>query len=86
MLTHHVFDRHRLKQQQSGQWLPQEFQARRENFRQKRAVSLEQQLERLTDAYLAQVVALDEYKRRRQDLEQRLQAIAGQVRSTRGHC
>ena len=25
-------------------------------------------------------VALDEYKRRRQDLEQRLQAIAGQVR------
>ena len=79
VLTHPALIASALEQAQSGQWLPQEFQARRENFRKAR-VSLEQQLERLTDAYLAQVVALDEYKRRRQDLEQRLQAIAGQVR------
>src|ERR1700694_1786179 len=79
VLTHPALIASALEQAQGGQWLPQELQARRENFRKAR-VSLEQQMERLTDAYLAQVVALDEYKRRRHDLEQRLQAIAGQVR------
>jgi site-specific DNA recombinase len=64
---------------QGGQWLPQALQGRRENLRKAR-VSVEQQLERLTDAYLAQVLQLEEYKRRRQELEQRLQAIAEQVR------
>jgi hypothetical protein len=43
-------------------------------------VSVEQQLERLTDAYLAKILELDEYKRRRQELEQRRHSIAGQVR------
>jgi site-specific DNA recombinase len=43
-------------------------------------VSVEKQMERLTDAYLAKALDLDEYKRRRQELEQRLQAVAGQVR------
>ncbi len=37
-------------------------------------------MERLTDAYLAKVLNLDEYKRRRQELEQRRHSIAGQVR------
>src|SRR5260221_13767355 len=41
-----------LERAQAGEWLPQELQARRENLRKAR-VSLEQQLERLTDAYLA---------------------------------
>ncbi|MFL5657387.1 MAG: hypothetical protein ACJ8CB_24800 [Ktedonobacteraceae bacterium] len=41
---------------------------------------MEGQLQRLTDAYLAKVLELDEYKRRRQEVEQRLQALAGQVR------
>ena len=43
-------------------------------------VSLEQQAERLTDAYLANVLQLDEYKRRRLELEQRLSVIAEQKR------
>lgn len=43
-------------------------------------MSVQQQLESLTNAYLAEVLELDEYKRRRQELEQRRQAIAGQVR------
>jgi len=68
-----------LQRAQGGQWLPQELHARRENLRKAR-VSIEHQLERLTDAYLAQVLDLTEYKRRRQELEQRLQAIAEQVR------
>jgi site-specific DNA recombinase len=68
-----------LQRAQGGKWLPQELQARRENFRKAR-VSLEQQMERLTDAYLAGVLLLEEYKRRRQELEQRLQVIAEQAR------
>jgi site-specific DNA recombinase len=68
-----------LYRAQGGQWLPQELQARRENLRKAR-VSLEQQMERLTDAYLANVLQLEEYKRRRQELEQRLSVMVEQKR------
>jgi site-specific DNA recombinase len=54
-----------LQRAQGGQWLPQELHARRENLRKAR-VSLEHQRERLTDAYLAEVLQLEEYKRRHQ--------------------
>ncbi len=60
-----------------GAWLPQELQARRGTLRRAQA-HLTQQLERLTDAYLRAVVPLDEYERRRRDLEQRAHALAGQ--------
>ncbi|MCW2241926.1 recombinase family protein [Azospirillum canadense] len=60
-----------------GAWLPQELLARRETLRRAQA-HLGQQLERLTDAYLRAVIPLDEYERRRRDLEQRMQALAGQ--------
>ncbi len=43
-------------------------------------VSLAQQMERLTDAYLAAVLPLEEYQRRRSELEQRQQGIAEHVR------
>ncbi|MHB8595771.1 MAG: recombinase family protein [Ktedonobacteraceae bacterium] len=79
VLTHPQQIAEALAQAQGGQWLPQALQARRENLRKAR-LSVEQQMERLTDAYLAKVLDLDEYKRRRQELEQRLQAVAGQVR------
>jgi len=68
-----------LQRAQGGQWLPQELQARRENLRKAR-VSVEHQMERLTDAYLAGVVPLEEYKRRRPELEQRLEGLAAQLR------
>jgi site-specific DNA recombinase len=68
-----------LYRAQGGQWLPQELQARRENLSKAR-VSLEQQMERLTDAYLANVLQLEEFKRRKQELEQRLSVIAEQKR------
>ncbi len=67
-----------LQRAQGGEWLPQELQARRENLR-KATVSLEHQLERLTEAYLAEVVQLAEYKRRRQELEQRQEALMNQI-------
>jgi len=60
-----------------GAWLPQELLARRETLRRAQA-HLSQQLERLTDAYLRAVFPLDEYERRRRDLEQRMRALAGQ--------
>jgi site-specific DNA recombinase len=60
-----------------GAWLPQELQARRETLRRGQ-VQLRQQLERLTDAYLRAVIPLDEYQRRRRDLEQRVTALVGQ--------
>ena len=62
----------------SGHWLPQELQARQENLRRGRA-SLEQQLNRLTEAYLATVIPLAEYQRRRQELEQRSLALENQI-------
>jgi site-specific DNA recombinase len=68
-----------LQRAQGGQWLPHELQARRENLRKAR-VSLEHQMDRLTDAYLASVLQLEEYTRRHQELEHRLQGIAEQVR------
>ena len=49
-------------------------QARQANLRRGRA-ALGQQLERLTEAYLAGVVPLAEYERRRRDTDARLQAL-----------
>jgi site-specific DNA recombinase len=65
-----------------GAWLPQELQARRETLRRGQK-HLQQQLERLTDAYLRAVMPLDEYERRRRDLEQRLSALARQEEQLR---
>jgi site-specific DNA recombinase len=65
-----------------GMWLPQELLARREALRHGHA-HLRQQLERLTDAYLRGVIPLDEYERRRRELEQRMQALAGQEQQLR---
>ncbi|MGO8951591.1 MAG: recombinase family protein [Ktedonobacterales bacterium] len=79
VLTHPEMIAAALQRAQGGQWLPQALQARRENLRKAR-VSLEQQRERLTDAYLANVLQLEEYQRRRQELDRRVQALAEQVR------
>ncbi|HEY7417141.1 MAG TPA: recombinase family protein, partial [Ktedonobacteraceae bacterium] len=79
VLTHPQTIAEALQRAQGGLWLPQELQARRENLRKAR-VSLTQQMERLTDAYLAAVLPLEEYQRRRQELEQRQQGIAEQAR------
>lgn len=68
---------------QGGAWLPQALAARRATLRQARA-GLQQQLERLTDAYLRAVLSLDEYERRRRDLEQRASALAAHEAQLRG--
>jgi site-specific DNA recombinase len=63
-----------LARAQGGGWLPQELQARREQLH-KAQRGLDQQLDRLTEAYLLGVVPLPEYQRRRQGVEDRLQAL-----------
>jgi site-specific DNA recombinase len=70
--------REALARAHSGQWLPQELQARREGLR-KALVSLERQLDRLTDAYLKGVIPLVEYERRRRELEQKRDALKEQA-------
>src|SRR5947209_7650429 len=71
--------RQALERAWSGNWLPQEMQARRENLRRGRR-SLERQIERLTEAYLKEVIPLAEYERRRRDLEQREEALDEQAK------
>jgi site-specific DNA recombinase len=70
---------HAVERARGGHWLPQEMQARRANLRRARA-GLRQQIERLTEAYLAGVVSLAEYERRRRDAEVRLLVLDGQER------
>jgi len=79
VLTHPEAIRLALERAHGGHWLPQELQARREVFRRGQA-GVQRQVERLTEAYLAGVVGLEEYRRRRRELEQREQALATQSR------
>ena len=66
-----------MERARGSHWLPQEWQARRANLQRGRA-SLSQQIERLTEAYLAGVVGLGEYERRRREAEARLLALEQQ--------
>ena len=77
VLTQPELIRQALERSQGGAWAPQEAQARRENLR-KGIRHLEQQIERLTEAYLAEVVGLEEYGRRRQEIERQLEALRAQ--------
>ena len=79
MLTEPAAVRSALERAHGGHWLPQELQARRDGLRRGQA-SIGQRIERLTEVYLAVVVGLDEYRRRRRDLEQREGALGAQAR------
>jgi site-specific DNA recombinase len=59
-----------LERAQNGAWLPQELQARQANIRQA-LEGLERQQERLLAAYLAEILALPEFERKRRELEQK---------------
>jgi site-specific DNA recombinase len=78
LLTHPEHIAQALTRAQAGTWLPQELQARREQLRQGR-VSLEGQLERLTDAYQGGILPLEEYQRRRRAVEQNRQVMERQA-------
>jgi site-specific DNA recombinase len=64
-----------LERAQGGGWLPQELQARRDSL-MKAQSALRLQAERLDDAYVQGIIPLGEFRRRRQGLEQKTQALA----------
>jgi site-specific DNA recombinase len=78
LLAHPGSIAYALERAHGGHWLPQDLQARREQLRRGQ-VHLEGQIERLTQAYLAAVIALPEYQRRRRELDQKIQALAAQT-------
>jgi site-specific DNA recombinase len=78
VITHPESITYALDRAHGGHWLPQELQARRESLR-RGCAQLQQQLDRLTDAYLNGVIPLAEYQRRRGDLEQRIAAFKHQA-------
>ena len=68
-----------LARAQGGAWLPQELQARQATIGQALG-QLERQQQRLLDAYLAEVIALPELERKRQDLDRRHATLLAQQR------
>ena len=77
LLTHPEAISYALERAHGGHWLPQDLQARREVL-QRGQTHVQQQIERLTEAYLSEVVGLEEYRRRRHDLEQKAQSLGAQ--------
>ena len=67
-----------LERAHGRHWLPQALQARQEALRKGRA-NLDTQMDRLTQAYLAAMIPLEEYQRRRRSLEERIQALETQM-------
>jgi site-specific DNA recombinase len=79
VLTHPESITEALRRAHGGGWLPQELKARQKNLGEGRA-ALKRQLERLTEAYLGEVIPLAEYRRRRQELERKDEALESQQR------
>src|SRR6478735_4647834 len=77
LLTHPEAIRFALERAHGEHWPPQDLPARREVLR--RGHSRLQQIECLTEAYLAGVLDLAKYRRRRPDLEQAQQALDAQA-------
>jgi site-specific DNA recombinase len=77
ILAHPESIAYALERAHGGHWLPQELQARKETLH-KAQMALTHQLDRLTEAYLIEVIPLAEYQRRRQALAQKQQALAAQ--------
>jgi len=78
VITHPESISYALQRAYGGHWLPQELQARRESLGRGRS-QLQQQRERLTEAYLNGIIPLAEYQRRRADLEQRIESFNQQA-------
>jgi site-specific DNA recombinase len=68
-----------LQRAGGGEWLPQHLQSRKQTLR-KAHIAINQQLERLTEAYLMAIIPLQEYQRRRLELEQKGQALEAQTK------
>ena len=68
-----------LDRARGGAWLPQELHARQTAIGQALG-QLDRQQQRLLDAYLAEIIALAEFQRKRDELDRRRAALAAQQR------
>jgi site-specific DNA recombinase len=68
-----------LQRVKEGQWLPQELQSRQKTLKQAIAAITRQQ-ERLLEAYLNEVVGLQEFERKREELSKRQEGLRKQLR------
>ena len=75
---------HELARAQTGEWLPQALQARRQTLKHALA-QLERQQERLMEVYLAEIVSRAEFERKRQELSQSHYGLAQQLRQLEAH-
>ncbi|HLF87769.1 MAG TPA: hypothetical protein VI451_02395 [Anaerolineales bacterium] len=78
MLKHPESLTQALERALGGAWLPQALQALQASLRQGQK-HLRQPLERLTEAYLAAMIPLPEYQRRRPELKKKLQILQEQA-------
>jgi site-specific DNA recombinase len=78
LLRHPEHMAYALERAHGRHWLPQELQARQEVLRKGRG-HLDTQMDRLTQAYLAAIIPLEEYQRRRRSLEEKIQALEAQI-------
>jgi site-specific DNA recombinase len=79
LVTHPDLIAQALERAQGGKWLPQQLQARSKTLKQALA-QLVRQEERLLKAYLAEIIALAELERKRQEIEQKKQSLQTQLR------
>jgi site-specific DNA recombinase len=79
ILTHPESITVALERAQSGQWLPQQLQARSRTLKQALA-QLARQQDRLLKAYLAEVIDLAEFERKRREAEHKQHALQTQLR------
>jgi len=70
---------HALKRAQSGEWLPQTLQSRKETLT-KSLKQLERQQERLLEVYLCEVIEREEFQRKRRELSHTQSALHRQLR------
>jgi site-specific DNA recombinase len=70
---------HALERAQSGEWLPQALQSRKETL-SKSLKQLERQQERLLEVYLGEVIEREEFQRKRRELRDTQNALHRQLR------
>jgi site-specific DNA recombinase len=70
---------HALERAQSGEWLPQALQSRKETL-SKSLKQLERQQERLLEVYLGEVIEREEFERKRKELRDTQNALQRQLR------
>ncbi len=70
---------HALERAQSGEWLPQALQSRKETLA-KSLKQLERQQERLLEVYLGEVIEREEFERKRKELRDTQNALQRQLR------